>query len=81
MSPQEIAERIAAIKKGMKLSDKDFEDFLKNRAMSMATFEKRIEKEFLIAKLIAKGAQEKGLTQDAWLQELNARAKVEILAK
>ena len=81
VSPQEIAERIAAIKKGMKLSDKDFEDFLKNHAMSMATFEKRIEKEFLIAKLIAKGAQEKGLTQDAWLKELNARAKVEILAK
>ena len=81
VSPQEIAERIAAIKKGMKLSDKDFEDFLKNHAMSIANFEKRIEKEFLIAKLIAKGAQEKGLTQDAWLKELNARAKVEILAK
>jgi predicted nucleic acid-binding Zn ribbon protein len=81
VSPQEIAERIAAIKKGMKLSDKDFEDFLKNHAMSIANFEKRIEKEFLIAKLIAKGAQEKGLAQDAWLKELNARAKVEILAK
>jgi len=81
VSPQEIAERIAAIKKGMKLSDRDFEDFLKNHAMSMANFEKRIEKEFLIAKLIAKGAQEKGLTQDVWLKELNARAKVEILAR
>ena len=81
VSPQEIAERIAAIKKGMKLSDKDFEDFLKNHAMSTANFEKRIEKEFLIAKLIAKGAQEKGVTRDAWLKELNARAKVEILAK
>ncbi|MBU2234402.1 MAG: SurA N-terminal domain-containing protein [Proteobacteria bacterium] len=81
VSPQEIAERIAAIKKGMKLSDKDFEDFLKNHAMSIANFEKRIEKEFLIARLIAKGAQEKGLTKDAWVNELNARAKVEILAK
>jgi predicted nucleic acid-binding Zn ribbon protein len=81
VSSQEIAERIAAIKKGMKLSDKDFEDFLKIHAMSIANFEKRIEKDFLIAKLIAKGAQEKGLTQDAWLKELNARAKVEILAK
>ncbi|MBU2027501.1 MAG: SurA N-terminal domain-containing protein [Proteobacteria bacterium] len=81
VSPQEIAERIAAIKKGMKLSDKDFEDFLKNHAMSIANFEKRIENEFLIARLIAKGAQEKGLTKDAWVNELNARAKVEILAK
>jgi len=81
VSPQEIAERIAAIKKGMKLSDKDFEDFLKNHAMSIANFEKRIENQFLIARLIAKGAQEKGLTKDAWVNELNARAKVEILAK
>lgn len=81
VSPQEISERIAAIKKGMKLSDKDFEDFLKNHAMSIANFEKRIENEFLIARLIAKGAQEKGLTKDAWVNELNARAKVEILAK
>ncbi|MBU1184829.1 MAG: SurA N-terminal domain-containing protein [Proteobacteria bacterium] len=81
VSPQEIAERIAAIKKGMKFSDKDFEDFLKNHAMSIANFEKRIENEFLIARLIAKGAQEKGLTKDAWVNELNARAKVEILAK
>src|SRR4030042_269849 len=65
VSPQETAERIAAIKKGMTLSDKDFEDFLKNHAMSTANFEKRIEREFLISKLVAKGAQEKGLTQDA----------------
>ena len=81
VSPQEIAERIAAIKKGMKLSDKDFEDFLKNHAMSTANFEKRIEKEFLISKLVAKGAQEKGLTPEAFLKELKANAKVEILAK
>ena len=81
VSPQEIAERIAAVKKGLNLSDKDFEDFLKNHAMSMANFEKRIEKDFLIAKLIAKGTQEKGISKDDWLKELNARAKVEILAK
>ncbi len=81
VSQQEIAERIAGIKKGMNLSDKDFEDFLKNHAMSLASFEKRMEKDALITKLIAKGTQEKGLSKDAWLDELNARAKVEILAK
>ena len=81
VSPQEIADRIAAVKKGLNLSDKDFEAFLKNHAMSMANFEKRIEKEFMISKLIAKSAQEKGISKDDLLKELNSRAKVEILAK
>ena len=81
VSTEEIAERIAAIKKGMKLSDKDFEDFLKNHAMRIANFEKRIEREFLISKLVAKGTQEKDLTPEAFLKELKANAKVEILAK
>jgi hypothetical protein len=81
VSPQEIAERIAAVKKGLNLSDKDFEAFLKNHAMTVANFEKRIEKEFLISKLIAKSAQEKGISKDDLLKELNARAKVEILEK
>jgi len=81
VSPQEIAERIAAVKKGLNLSDKDFEAFLKNHAMSTANFEKRIEKEFMIAKLIAKGTQEKGISKDDLVKELNARAKVEIVAK
>lgn len=81
VSPEEIAERITAIKKGMNLSDSDFEGFLKNHAMSVANFEKRVEKDLVIAKLLAKGTQEKGLTQEAWLQELNQSAKVEILAK
>ena len=81
VSPQEIADRIAAVKKGLNLSDKDFEAFLNNHAMSMANFEKRIEKEFLISKLIAKSAQEKGISKDDLLKELNSRAKVEILAK
>ncbi len=81
VSPQEIAERIAAVKKGLNLSDKDFEAFLNNHAMSMANFEKRIEKEFLISKLIAKSAQEKGISKDDLLKELNSRAKVEILVK
>lgn len=81
VSQEEIAERIASIKKGLNLSDKDFEDFLKNHGMSQANFENRVEKDVLITKLIAKGTQEKGLTQDAWISELNARAKVEVLAK
>ncbi len=81
VAPQEVAERIAAIKKGLNLSDKDFEDFLKNHSISLVNFEKRIEKDVLIAKLIDKGTQEKGLTKEAWLQELNQAAKVEILAK
>jgi parvulin-like peptidyl-prolyl isomerase len=81
VSPQEIADRIATIKKGMNLSDKDFEGFLKNHGMSLDNFEKRMEKDVLITKLISKGTQEKGMTKDAWFNELNARAKVEILAK
>lgn len=81
VTPQEITERITAIKKGLNLSDKDFEDFLKNHSMSLANFEKRVEKDVLIAKLIDKGTQEKGLTKEAWLQELNQTAKVEVLAK
>jgi parvulin-like peptidyl-prolyl isomerase len=81
VSQQEIADRIATIKKGMNLSDKDFEGFLKNHGMSLENFEKRMEKDVLITKLIAKGIQEKGMTKDAWLNELNARAKVEVLAK
>jgi hypothetical protein len=79
VSPQEIKEKIASIKKTMNLSEKDFEEFLKNHAMSISNFEKRIEKETLITKLIAKGTQEKGLTREAWLREINARAKVEII--
>jgi len=80
VTPQEIKERIETIKKSMNLSDKDFESFLKNHGMSMENFEKRVEKDTLIAKLLAK-AEEKGMTQEAWVKELNARAKVEILQK
>lgn len=79
--PQEIADKIAAIKKSLNLSDKDFDAFLQQHGMSMAGFEKRIEKDFLIERLITKGTKEKGLTKDAWFAELQKRAKVEILAK
>jgi parvulin-like peptidyl-prolyl isomerase len=81
VSPQEIADRISGIKKGMNLSDKDFEAFLQSHNMSMPAFEKRLEKEFLINKLIVKGTQEKGMTKNDWVQSLSARAKVEILLK
>ena len=80
VSPQEIAEKINAIKNSMNLSDKDFEGFLKNHSMNLSSFEKRMERDLLIANLIAKGA-EKGLTNEAWIKELNSRAKVEILSK
>jgi len=79
--PQEIADKISGVKKGLNLSDKDFDAFLQNHAMTPAAFEKRIEKDLLISKLIAKGTQEKGLTREAWIGELNKRAKVEILPK
>ncbi|MBU0486222.1 MAG: SurA N-terminal domain-containing protein [Proteobacteria bacterium] len=81
VATQEIADRVAAIKKSMNRSDSDFETFLKNHAMTLANFEKRIEKDLLISKLVAKGTQEKGLAKEVWIGELNNRAKVEILAK
>jgi len=81
VSPHEIADKISAIKKNLNLSDSDFEAFLNNHAMTQANFEKRIEKDLLIAKLIAKGTEEKGLTKDEWVKALNERAKVEVLMK
>ncbi len=81
VSPQDISSRIDAIKKAMNLADKDFEAFIKSHGMDMKGFEKRIEKEALINKLIAKGTEEKGLTKDAWLTMLNERAKVEVSMK
>jgi hypothetical protein len=81
VSPQEVTDKIGAVKKNLNLSDKDFDAFLQNHAMTPAAFEKRIEKDLLVSKLVAKGMQEKGLTQEAWIGELNKRAKVEILTK
>jgi hypothetical protein len=81
VTPQEIAERIAVIKQSMKFSDKDFEAFLKNHAMTPDNFEKRIEKDILIAKLIIKGTQGNGLTTEAFIDELNKKAKVEVFDK
>jgi hypothetical protein len=77
--PQEIADKIGAVKKSLNLSDNDFDAFLQKHGMSLASFEKRIEKDLLISKLVARGKQEKGLTMEAWLTELRSRAKVEIL--
>lgn len=81
VTPQELANRIASVKQTLKLSDKDFEAFLQNHGMTGSAFEKRIERDILISKLVARGVQEKGMTQDAWLGELRKRAKVEIFAK
>jgi hypothetical protein len=80
VSPQEIKDRISAIKKEMKLADdKDLEAFLKEH-MGIANLEKWVEQETRISKLVARGA-EKGLTVDAWFKTLNDRAKVEVLMK
>ena len=81
VSPQEIADKINAVKKSFNFSDKDFDGFLEKHGMTLVNFENRIEKDLLIDKLIAKGTKEKGLTKDAWLIELHKRAEVEILAK
>jgi hypothetical protein len=35
----------------------------------------------MIAKLIAKGTQERGISKDDFVKELNSKAQVEILAK
>jgi len=81
VTPQEIADRIVTIKKSMNFSDKDFDAFLKNHVMTPTNFEKRIEKDLLISKLITKVTQEKGITPDAWIGEINKKAKVEIFIK
>ena len=81
VTPQEIADKINAVKKSLNFSDKDFDGFLNKHGMTLASFEKRMEKDLLIERLIAKGTKEKGLTKDAWLTELDKRATVEILAK
>jgi hypothetical protein len=77
VTPQEIAERIAAIKRALNLSDMDFETFAKNNGMSRVEYEKRIEREYLIKKLLEKGT-EKGLKKEAWVDALKGRAKVEV---
>jgi hypothetical protein len=81
VTPSEITEKLAEIKKRMNMSDKDFESFLKSHTMTPANFEKRIGKDILISKLMAKGTKEKGLTQEALISEINKRAKVEVFAK
>ncbi|MFZ3116340.1 MAG: SurA N-terminal domain-containing protein [Syntrophales bacterium] len=81
VDPQEINDRITTIKKALNLTDKDFELFLKNHAMDINDFKKRVEKEFMITKLIAKGTEEKRIAKDVWMKELNDRAKIEIFTK
>ena len=79
-SRQEIADRINTVKTGMNLSEKDFEDFLKKHSMDLTAFGKRVERDLLLSKLVARG-KEKGLTKEAWVQGVMAKARVEILEK
>lgn len=80
-TPQEITDKMNAVKKSLNFSDKDFDSFLQQHGMTLANFEKRIEKDLLIEKLIDKVTKEKGLIKEAWLSEVHKRAKVEVLAK
>jgi predicted RNA-binding Zn-ribbon protein involved in translation (DUF1610 family) len=78
VSPQEVADRIAAIKKGLNLSDQGYEKFVRDNGTSLADFTKQIEREILFKKLIEYGTQ-RGLKKDAWISALRERAKVEVL--
>jgi hypothetical protein len=78
VSPQEVADRIAAIKRGLNLSDQDFEKFLIKNGTSLADFTRQTERELLSKKLIEKGTQ-KGIKKEAWVNTLMERAKVEIV--
>ena len=78
---QMIADRIASAKKRLDLSDQGFDDYLRKQGMSLADFTKLLERQLLMTQLIAKGVQEKGLTREAWVKELTARATVQVLYK
>ena len=78
---QMIADRIASAKKRLNLSDQGFDDYLRKQGTSLADFTKLLERQALMTKLIAKGVQEKGLTREAWVKELTARATVQVLYK
>jgi parvulin-like peptidyl-prolyl isomerase len=78
VSPQEIANRIDAIQKGLNLSAQQFKEYLRNNGMSLADFTRQIERQYLISRLIQKGTQ-KGLKREAWVDALRARATVEVL--
>jgi hypothetical protein len=78
MSPQEVAGIIDAVKKGLNLSNNDFEKYLRNNSTNLADFTKQMEQRYLLKKLFER-VKQKGLEQKAWLNELNARANVEML--
>lgn len=81
VTPQEVTARITEIKQRMNFSDKDFEAFLKNHVLTLAGFEKRMEKDILVSKLIAKGTAETGMTPEVWVDEISKKAKVDIFVK
>jgi hypothetical protein len=78
VSPQEVADRLTTIKRGLNLSDQDFEKFLIKNGTSLADFTRQTERELLSKKLIEKGTQ-KGIKKEAWVNTLMERAKVEIV--
>jgi hypothetical protein len=76
VTPQEVTDKINAIKTGMKLSDQGFEDFLKKNDMNMAAYRQHIEQDSLIKKMFDRGVQ-KGMDRNALLIDLRSRAKIE----
>lgn len=81
VSPKDVQDRIDAVKKGMNLSDKDFEAFLQSHAMSMDNLKKRIENEILITKLVEKAGAKDGANRDEWFRQLNTKASVKTFPK
>jgi hypothetical protein len=77
VTPQEVTDKINAIKTGLKLSDAGFEEFLRKNDMNVAAYKQHIEREALIKKVFERGTQ-KGMEKDVWLNELRARAKIEV---
>jgi hypothetical protein len=76
VTPQEVTDKINAIKTGLKLSDQGFEEFLKKNDMNMAGYRQHIQQDSLIKKMFERGVQ-KGMDRDALLIELRSRAKIE----
>jgi hypothetical protein len=80
VTPQEVTDKINAIKTGLKLSDAGFEEFLKKNDMNMAGYKQHIERDALIKKVFERGVQ-KGMERDALIIELRARAKIEVVSE
>lgn len=80
VSAEEVAERLAGVKKARGLTDQSFEELLQNHGLTMEDFKKRTQRELLVEKAMEKGARETGLTKDAWLERVFSLANVQVLS-